>query len=492
MKNKIVILAIAILSIVSSGCAVTLKGSFLEQAEKEGWTKEQQYTAYYYGLRLKFLKENAQGGYDVVYSLLPNKLALSILETRLEDLKFMLDYKNKDEAKYLEAFGLRDELEKEEKIFKAVYARLKLLENFNDFKTNMGDSSSYQNQYSDRGFNSAKIFVEDAVGAYPFVSSQIEEARTGKSLKEIEKIVWFSERTLGRKEPDPGDPEDPNKFIWKPVKVGVEFVSYKILDGDQPKDNMAEYIEGTRLEVADNGNIKRESKPSLRLFVPNNGYGSVLVIDKDKEGEIGFLLPDFVERIQRVATAQELMNDSVLSRLFYDSEQDTRIKPKSPPPLTVEIAPVGGAKIDVWETNPNGWTVPMKYKNNTADNYSVALKFKGSEDEHFDHSKHNKQVEYFRKNWESTGNVVEYFYPKPPYNEANIEQVSAFGKDLSGFLANGERIEGRITSGLNKFIQDKPYAIAYVQSEKRWMLRDEDGDGKYEGRRELFGTNGDR
>ncbi|MBI2068520.1 MAG: hypothetical protein HYT67_00200 [Candidatus Yanofskybacteria bacterium] len=492
MRTRITTLVIVLLSVISGGCATTLKGSFLEQAEKEGWTKEQQYTAFYYGLRLKFLKENPQGGYDVYYAVLTNKQALTILETRLEDLKGMLDYKNKGEAKYLEEFGLRAELEREERTLKAVYARLRLLENFNDFKANMGDSNSYQNQHSDRGFNSAKIFVEDVAGAYPFTSTQVEEARAGGSLKEIERIVWFSERTLGKKEPDPDDPEDPNKFIWKPVKVGVEFVSYKILGADRPKDNMAEYVEGTRLEVADNGNIKRESKPSLRLFLPNNGYGSVLVIDKDKEGEIGFLLPDFVERVGRVATAQNLMNDSVLSRLFYEDEQSNRIPPKTPPPITVTIAPVGGNKIDVWETNPNGWTVPMRYKNNTVDNYSVGLKLKGSDDEHFDHSKPNKQIEYFRKNWDSAGNVVEYFHPKPPYNEGNIEQISAFGKDLSGFFANGDRIEGRITSGVNKFIQDRPYAIAYAQSDKRWMLRDEDGDGKYEGRRELFGANGDR
>jgi len=483
-------IVIVFLAIISSGCAITLRSSFQDQCKTEGWTNDQCDVAFYHGLRQKFTVENGNGGYEPSYNVLTRELVLRIFDDRLTDLDDLLDYKNKDEAKFLKEFGLRAYLERQEKIFKADRDRLQLVDNHSKFREYMGESSSSRSNHHDR-FNSASVFVEDLAGAYPFVSTQIEQARTNGSLKEIERFTWFANVALGRKEPDPNDPEDQNKFIWKPIKLGVEFVSYKIMDGEQPKDNNVEYIEGTRLEIADNGNVKRESKPSVKVFVSGGGYNSVVVIDKDKEGEIGFSLPDFVENSQRVNSAQGLMTGSLFSKLFYEPQSKNRIPPKDPPPIVVEIAPVGKTKVDVWETNANGWTVPMRYKNDTADNYSVEAKIKNSELDGFDHSK-PKQIEHFKKTWESTGRVVEYFRPKAPYDQANLTTVSVYGKDVRLVTVDGDVIQGVVTPNSNKFLQDKPYEISYIQAERRWLIKDEDGDGKYEKKRETFETNGAR
>lgn len=485
VENLFPKLFVFILLFSLSGCAETFRNSLLKQANQEGWTTEEQHTTLFYAYRIKFTKENSEDGYDINYAILSTEIAAKILKTRLEDLEYILDYNNKDWAKYIDEFGLRERLEREERVLKAIHGRLQLRENHSNFKEYMGESSGSRPRHLDRGYDASKVFIENVLEEYPFDSTRVQEARKNGTLKEVERVVWFSDRSLGRKEPDPNDPNDPNKYVWKPVEEGIEFISYKIMDSKKPRDNNVEYIEGTRIEIGDNNGIKRESKPALKLFIPTIGSGSVLVIDKDREGEIGYMLPDFVEKVTRVTTAHNLMDETVLSRLFPVSEQKERVQPKKPDPITVEIAPVGKNTIDVWETNADGWTVPLKYRNETKDNYRVLVKVKGSEHESFDPSK-PKQIEHFVKEWSSAGNVVEYYYPKPPLDQPNFSQVTVSGKNLRAVTTAGEIIEGYIVPGPNKFVQDNPYAIVYTDGDRRWMIKDEDGDGKYEKKREVF------
>ena len=474
---------ILVLSIVSANCAVTLRGSFQDQCKTEGWTNDQCDVAFYYGVRQKFAKEDGNGGYIPTYNALTREQVLKIQDTRLQELNDVLDYKNRENDKFLKEFELRKYLEHQEKIFKAGRDRLQLVDIHNRFKEFMGELS-YRPGH-DR-FSTSSLFVEDLTKSYPFTSNQIEEARANKTLQEIGKTMWFSEMTLGRKEPDPNDPDDQNKFIWKPIKVGVELVSYKVMDGQTPKENTFDYVEGTRFEVADNGTIKREKLPSVKVFVSGNSY-SIVVIDKDKEGEIGFSIPDFVDQTSRLNSAEQLMGQSLFERLFYEPQNQKRTPPRDPPPVVVEIAPVGSSKIDVWETNANGWSVPARYKNDRSDNYSVNHKLKGSEQENFDHSNPNKQIDYLRKMWAGVGDgrVIEYFRAKSPYDQPNLSQISIYEKNIRLVTVDGNVEEGVITPNSNKWIQDKPHQISYTLAGTRWMLWDEDGDGKYEKKRQI-------
>ena len=486
MKTRsISLIVLLVLSILSTGCAITIRSSFQDQCKAKSWTNDQCDVGFYDGVQQKFTKDNGNGGYEPSYNVLTRATALNMCNTRLEDLNGLLDYKNKDEAKFIKEFGLREYLERQEKIFKADCARLQLVDNYVNFRDFMGESSSVR-RFHEQYFNTASIFVEDVTRAYPFINAQVEEARVNGNLKEVERVMWFSERTLGRKEPDPNDLEDSSKFVWKSVKIGVELVAYKIMDGEQPKDNSVEYVEGTRFEIASNGSIRRESKPSVKVFVPPNNYSSVVVIDKDRQGEVGFSLPDFVERTERVSSAEALMTEALFSKLFYEPDSQKRIPPKDPPAIILEIAPVGKSKVDIWEMNVNGWPLPPRYKNDTADNYSVEVKIKSSEKEDFDYSR-PKQIEYFRKTWESTGRVVEYHRPKAPFDQSNLTSVSVFSKSINLVTVDGDVIQGVITPKSNKFLQDQPYQISYAHTQvgRRWMIWDEDGDGKYEKKKEL-------
>lgn len=468
------------------GCAPAMGPLVREKCQNDGCTKEQQYAAEAYAYRLKLAKENPDGTFSVRYAVLPNNEVARIVKNRLDDLDFVLDYNNPDWAPYIEEFGLRDELEQQKRIFKAGYGRLRLVDLHNDFKEYMGERSSYLLYNHGRGYDVSKVFAEDVFAAYPFTSDRIENARANGMLKEVERFVWSARRELGRKEPDPNDPDDKNKFVWHPDETGIEFISYKIMDTASPRDNSVDYVEGTRLAMKKNG-LEKESKPALKLFVPSGGYGAVLVMDKDKEGEIGFLLPDFVEQVSRVTSAQGLVNDSILSRLFQRTEEEEkRFKPtKALPPIVVEIAPVGKNKVDVWEYNNNGWTVPFKYKNERADNYSVSIKLKGEDESGYDPTSPTKQIVYFRKMWNGNGSVYEQFYPQSPYDQANLVRVSVSDKRVVLVTNNGDEITGYVTPGANKFIKDNPYSIEYTESETRWLLMDEDNDGKYEKRRQV-------
>lgn len=465
------------------GCAPAFGPLVREKCQNDGCTREKQYVAEAYAYRLKLTQENPDGTYSVYYAVLPNAEVARIAKNRIEDLEFILDYNNPDWAPYIKEFGLRPELERQLQIFKALYARLQLVDHYNNFQEYMGERSSNRPDH-DRGYDASKVFAEDVLATYPFKSDRIENVRANGTLKEVERFVWSARRELGRKESDPMDPEDPNKFVWRPEEVGIEFISYKVMDTANPRDSNVDYVEGTRLVMTKNG-LKKESKPALKLFVPNDGHSAVLIIDKDKEGEIGFLLPDFVDRVSQVTSAQGLINDSVLSRLFQRTEDEKRVKPRDPPPIVVEIAPVGKNKIDVWEYNTSGWTVPFRYKNERADNYSVSVKIKGEGENGYDPSSPNKQIEYFRKVWNGNGSVYENFYPQSSYDQANLARVSVSDKRVVLVTSNGDEITGHVTPGSNKFIKDNPYSIEYTDSEIRWLLMDEDGDDKYEKRRQV-------
>lgn len=470
---------------VSSGCA-TYKSLMLDYGNEKGWTKDKQYAAYHYSPRVNgMLIPDGQGGFTVNSNFLSIKRVAETNKTHLEDLDYVLDYNNSEWAPYIKHFGLREHFERQEEVAKTQYTYLHLAELYQTFKDYMGYRSYYRPRELDEGFNPSSIFVENVTESFPFTSDMVEEARNRGTLREVGRFVWSEKNTLGIKAPDPDDPEDPNKFIWRALDEGIEFVSYKITDTEVPRDNYADYIEGTRLVVTKSGDVKREKGPALKLFVASDGYSSVLVIDKDKEGEIGHILPDFVEKISRVRYAKGLMQESVLSKLFYEPEKQKRIPPKDPPPITVEIAPVGKNKINLWEENAQGWLVPFKYKNERADNFSVAVKIKGDENSHHDPSSPNKQVEYFKKTWTGNGNVAEYFYPQSPFDQSNVLNVSVMDKRVVLVTNDGREVTGYVTPGSNTVIKDNPYSAEYDEGEKRWLLMDEDGDGKYEKKKQV-------
>lgn len=487
MNKNLARLSILILASTLSACTPTIKDNFIKDAqERMKWNKEQQHVAFRCGCRWKFL-EDKDGNYQVKYAVLPNEAVTQTIYELTLDLDSILDYKNENGwVRHLEMYpDLRKHFEEQEKIAKALLVRLRNVDNYNNFQDYMGQRSSYRPGELDRAYDSAKVFLLDMAKEFTYSSDQIEEARKAGTLKEIERFILFDQITLGHKMPDPSDPEDPNKFVWYPVKRGVEMVGYKILTNNNPKERNVEYVEGTRVTIESNGSIKRESKPAVKLFVPTSGYSAVLLVDQDQEGEIGYMLPDFVEKVQRVASAKELLSDSLFARLFKMPEYHKRVPPKKAP-MSIEIARVGGI-IDLWETNPSGWNTQFTYKNQQKDNYSVSLTIKDQFKSDHDPSSRTKQIAYIKKQWQSNGSVVEYFYPKPPYDKANIVEASAYNKRIELTTNDGDTPSGQITPDSNKWIKDKAFAVAFNESDSgpRWLLQDDDGDGVYEKRRQI-------
>ena len=129
--------------------------------------------------------------------------------------------------------------------------------------------------------------------------------------------------------------------------------------------------------------------------------------------------------------------------------------------------------------------MPFRYKNERADNYNVSVKIKGDDQASHDPTSPTKKIEYFRKEWNGNGNVYENFYPQPPYDQSNVVNVSVSGTRVVIVTNNGDEISGYIIPSSDKFIKDVPYSIEYTESQNRWLLMDEDNDGKYEKRRQI-------
>src|SRR3989344_3264453 len=222
MKKRLTGVGILLLvPLFLGGCAPAFGPLVREKCQNDGCTREQQYAAEAYAYRVKLTIENPDGTFSINYAILHNAEVARIVKNRLEDLAFILDYNNQDWAPYIQEFGLRPELEQQEQIFNALCARLRLVDHHNNFKEYMGERSSYLPQDHGRGYDASKVFAEDVFAAYPFTSDRIENARSSGMLKEIERFVWSARMELGRKEPDPADPDDPTKFIWRPVEDGT-------------------------------------------------------------------------------------------------------------------------------------------------------------------------------------------------------------------------------------------------------------------------------
>lgn len=478
----------------SAACTKAYRPEFIDLRKARGNTEEQQLAAYYDSFRFIVLEwDESKKQYNLTFK----KLTLDQLEdqfnNRLKDYEWFLDYNNEDAVKFLDFFGLRAEFEREEELVILNRNRIRVMRIYSDFQRLMGirSSSGSSDEYGspdshNRVDMKALYTLKDPKTELLFESPTISEARANGTLEKIEDFTWVSDQTYAVKEPDPTDPLDPNKFIWRSMKRAVRFRGYKILNTgtDKPRDNAIDYIEGFRVKD-DKGNL--ESKPALKLFIHNSH--AVLVIDQDQEKELGFGLPEVVTRLNRVLSASSFMNEGVVATLYPDKPEQKRVRPPQKPEIKIVIAPVG-QPLDLWEKAPDasGWRVPS-YKNNRADNYFVRLKFvRNSESNPDSPDYHYRQIEHIMRVYDSSARAVEYLKPNPDFSERNIARAD-FGtggpKKIRIEFVNGEEKQGNVTPGSNIFTEDKPEKIAFDEGEKRFVVWDKDGDGKFELRIEV-------
>ena len=495
------IVALFVMLAALVGCVPSYRQTFDNRGKEKHWTRKQVLAAFAYADRLFWARELQEGSnqYVIVYGKVPTARVASQIEVVLKDLDESLDPNNKEMRQYLDTFKLRADLEHEEEITKAQYARVHAADLQNQFREKMGDSPSYGPEAeAARGYSLRKIFVsKDLSEAFPFTSSQIEGAKKDGSLKEIESLELDFSSVYDHKAADPNHPNDENEYVWKPAKMSIRLTNYKIVSEDKPQDNKGNYIEGYR--VIDG---KQESKPALKIFFPAGGEGAVVLIDTDREGQdVGFGVPDILESVYGLTNVRDVIaNGNLLATLFQERKNEKRVLP--PHNLfKIEIARVD-QPIEPWEKSPDadGWIVPFKYVAVMGDNYNVRIKFRKpkftGEDATEAHAHSDfLEVEYIAKEYTkagdrytaSPGQVIEYYRPKGEFTKKVQAKVlyNDNTKKLSFGFENGDEINGVVTIGSNKFIEDKPYAISYTEGSKRFWIESSSSNGKFDKRKQV-------
>ncbi len=495
-KMKISLWFFLPLLIALSGCAHNYQNDFLKDAQTKGWNEARQKAALEYSYRLLFLKK-IKDEYKVKYSMLNTAQVREKLDEALKDVNELLSYKNEWDTKYVDEFQLRKSLEHTEQVLKARRDRIKTYELYGKFQQLSGavpiEYSEEQLQEKVTGYNIQKIFLStDPAQAFSFKMDVIEEARRRGDLKEIERGQLSLQRKFDRKEQNLANQDDPNDKVWKSKKFDLEIISYKILDNDNPENNESNYLEGYRV-----ANGKKESLPALRLFYPNDGSPGIVAIDTDKEGEIGFGLPDLVEPVEEAVNAAEILkNDQLINLLFEEKKEEKRVPPKKKP-LFVEIARIGDKSANIWETAPDekGWAVPFRYQNELKNNYNIKLVFAKPEQSTNTANSFYKQIKYLKKEWvsgnhyqPSMGNVVEYYKMKPPYGKRNLVEAMVDEKNAKKLLLateDGNEETIIIVARKNNFIEDDPARIDYTEGSKRWRIEREDSNPVFTKKKEI-------
>lgn len=455
-----------------------------------GETHEEAYVDYYSSFR-SYLSEEVEIDGNKVFVPKYGILKLADIEAKLVSslvvINEITDYRNQENAAFIDEFNLRKELEHDKAILEAKLARVKLVRLHDTFRNLTG--LSFHGLTNENGkYDFKRIFwSKDLIQAFPFTFDKIDDARERKILEEIEHNIDSSARKLDRKELDPEKIDDPNSFVWKSKDESIELISYKISNSEKHENNQSDYIEGFRIP-----NGKREKYPALKIFFPQGNSSGVMVLDLDKEDEMGFGIPDVIESVF-VSKLADLWNGSIIPRLFQ--EKETRIISKKPglKSINVEIARIG-SPIDTWEisSNQNGWVVPFKYKNDIGSNFNVRLKLKDKKSE----TELNFSIDYFAKEWtgnsqfiSSAGAVIEYFKPKNPYDLNNLSKAEVRSQESTKalyFIFDDGTVEsGFMPVGSNKFIGDEPYAIEYTEGQKRLRIEKDNGSSVFNKKKEV-------
>ena len=488
-------IAVLFLCLFLTSCA-TYRFHFENSTKARGWTQQQSLAAFAYADRLYFLVlKEIEGIYKVNYARLDKREVREKLDKTLQDIDTLLSYKDEENTKYVETFGLRESLEREERVLKAIRDRVRAAELYDQFKQLIGEQPAlvgdkeWENIY---GYDIKQIFLStDLAKTFEFSQDQIEEARQFGILKEIEHAQVSLFRKYDRKEMDPVNPDDPNSFIWRSKTVEVEVVNYKILGAEKPDSNKGNYLELFRLN-----NGKRESLPAFRLFFISDDSHGVYLIDTDREGEIGFGLPDDIDAIdENIGVVDILQDTNLINKLFMENKKQQRVLPKRKS-VYVEIARVGEKTVDFWVDcpDPGGWKVIFKYKNQMENNYNVKLVFTA-----FDaasNPKNLKQIKYLKKEWTagsryrpSIGRVVEYYEMKPTYGKKNLLRASVMEKQdtkkVSFVFEDGSEDAGFILPNSGKYIEDSPVMIEYTEGQKRYRIKSEKNNAVYNKRKEV-------
>lgn len=508
-----------------AGCATTAQQGCMDELKSRypNYTKEERLVLFYgakgvgciheWFLEIEKKDKDAPGVPKVAYHKVKLDKMLAVERKQLADAADILDTspKNISTYKLLEELGLRPYFEAMERAGKFRVARLDLKLNYDEFRKLLGEIDVSSVAEDKRKGYSVQIFLPifDQVKEAPFSAKYLEEAKREGKLIFIGMTTVFDYESLGKKEPHPEYIFDPNQFVWKEKVEGLEVRLYKVINSERPRDKQPHYLEATRLthRFDKSGAIistERESKPALRIFASPNDTLDIVVLDSDREGELGFGLPDVIEKLTYgITTGKELYinHQTLLQKLFVEKVADKRKPLPKPDPQKLEVAKAG-TPVDPWEKalSSQGWSIPHEYKSEKKDNYSIEIILKRRKP---GDDTSQRQIDFVAKVYHSAANswmpvkgeVVEYYRPLPDYAEKNVLEARVDWSNKKKVTVEREgqpSVSGIINPGKNSFIEERPVAIDFSDGETRWRIADKDKSGVYMYRMEISksGSNG--
>jgi hypothetical protein len=498
MKKSLAAIAATLILGFLTACTPPYRQTFNDEGKAKGWTQKQTDAAFAYADRTFWSREVKENTYVISYGKVPTSKVEQQLVGVLKDLDAGLDPKNTEMKQYLDTFKLRKDMTHDEEIAQAIYDRVRASELQGEFSQKMGDTPEYGIEAElAQGYNIRKIYVNKPMAeAFPFTSDQIEAAKKSGTLKQIASAELDYSNEYDHKEADPKAPEDQNAFVWKARHQKIVLTEFKIVDVDKPLDNKGDYIEGYRVIEG-----KQESRPAIKVFFPTSGEMAILLVDLDEEGQPGFGVPDIIEDISNTINVQELITDGELLNSLFDKKEAKKNRVVQEAQLfKIEIMPIGG-HIDEWQKSPDasGWIVPFKYVTERGDNYNVRVHYKKPSFDPSTASTHPHseymEIEYIEKEFTksgeryeaSNGKVIEYFRPRKEFSgpvKATV-QYEDNTKKVSFEFEDGSVVDGFVTPGKNKFVEDTPYAKSYNEGQKRWWIESSSNDGKFDKRKSV-------
>lgn len=517
MTTRLAVLTGA-LALVLSGCAITAQQACTDELKQRypNYTELERLSLFYgakgvgcvqeWFLALEKKDKDDPGTLRVDYQKIKLDKLLVVEEKQAADLEEILSTnpKNTTWYKLLEETGKRPYFEAAERALKFRISRLKLKLNYDEFRKLLGEAdNSLEAEKKRKGYD-VRIFLPefDPAKDTPFSAKYVEDAKRDGKLRFVGKTTVSDYELLGKKTSDPEYPFDSQRFIWKEKAEGLEITAFKVIANSHPRDNQLHYLEATRITYSfeKDGNIiatERESKPVLRVFTSASDSLDIVVLDKDREGELGFGLPDVVIKLAgNIVSGKDLYinHQPLLAQLFEEKVKDKRKLLAPAPPQKFEVVQAG-TKVDPWDKSPHprGWDIPYDYRSGKKDNYKaeVVLKPKKKGDD-----SQTREIDFIAKIYHSASNewqpvkgeVVEYYLPQAPYNEKNVLEAKVDWSNKKKLIIEREglpSVTAIVTPGNNLFTGERPVAIDFSDGETRYRIVDRDKSGVYMYRKEI-------
>ena len=334
------------------------------------------------------------------------------------------------------------------------------------------------------GFDLLVLWPTTDLTQFEFVPTYIREAQERGWLHKFADLFLFDAEEDTRRLAEAVQGQTPSQKLEEDRRVREGFLlrGWKVIDPAVPDSNqradMIEVYRAFRVELQDGSVLfQREPRP---FMVGYRGLKSkivnVWVIDVDKPNEPGYGLPNEVVTHTNVKVPRDLVVNPreyafLVKYARYEKPAERRELPEEPE-IYLEIVRAGGVKVDPWERaeDPEGFTVPFRYKE-----YDERGRLKFSLARAFDPE--TSKVEWVAKIFPRS--VVERYRLKPEFSERRYISATVVGQTLTLQPEDGLEMKAYV----DYFIEEKPYEIEYELNGRRVILRDEDGDGKFEKRR---------